>query len=158
MRTRTRQQAPARPEASCLAGNIGLAKSKIHTSSKSQTYRPKPTQNRPNRPRPARDKHVEIGHGAVRSAGNCSTAWPPRGTSALREGGFVGREPLRLDLTFRATRAGIGPGFDQLAELRLATRRRSAVSAGVPAPADQVVFGHVVHQRRHVLAAIAALV
>src|SRR4051812_46902070 len=44
----------------------------------------------------------------------------------------------------RALGPGVDPRLDQLAELGLGARGRDAARAGVPAPADQVVLGHVV--------------
>jgi hypothetical protein len=55
-------------------------------------------------------------------------------------------------------RAGIDPGFDQLAEAFLRARRGIAAGSGIPAPGDQIVFRHMLVQQREIASAIAVAV
>src|SRR5438067_1328900 len=52
-------------------------------------------------------------------------------------------------------RSGLRPGPNELAEGGLRPGRRGAARARRPSPADQTVFGEVVDERGHVLAAVA---
>src|SRR5467141_856963 len=42
------------------------------------------------------------------------------------------------------------PSLDQIPERRLCTRRRRSSNSGVPSPADQAVFAHVMDEGRHI--------
>src|SRR5215213_8547135 len=54
-----------------------------------------------------------------------------------------------------AVRPRVDPGLDQLPEHLLVARRRLPALAGVPAPADQAVVGHVLVEGGEILAAVA---
>src|SRR5258708_8574932 len=47
------------------------------------------------------------------------------------------------------------PSLDQIPERRLCTRRRRSSNSGVPSPADQAVFAHVMDEGRHIAVAVA---
>src|ERR1700726_2375056 len=79
-------------------------------------------------------------------------------TLALRSRGGKAIAPYEMGSSAGAVGSGRLPGFHQLTELRLASRRGIASATRRPRPADERILGQMVDQRGHVAIAVAGAI